>query len=181
MKKNKQAFTIIEILVILSVLGILIAIAIPRIKGMLDSGNIAKVKGELQTLQTAVESYYALHKPSVYPYYLAGSNYTQTGPCVSGGFVVFNVDSTSGSTLTSSLMTEAPQIVTSQLTDPFKTGMDYQYILSLNLKYYVISSYGPDTYGNSSCSQSRNLPVIGNDGVVFKAGDDICVTNGTGC
>ncbi|MEI7999542.1 MAG: type II secretion system protein, partial [Candidatus Omnitrophota bacterium] len=55
---SRKSFTIIEILVIISVLSILIGLAIPRVKGMMDSANIAKIKGELQTLQAAIESYY---------------------------------------------------------------------------------------------------------------------------
>ncbi|HPN89170.1 MAG TPA: prepilin-type N-terminal cleavage/methylation domain-containing protein, partial [Candidatus Omnitrophota bacterium] len=41
---KKQGFTILEILVVLAVLAILIAMAVPRIKGMQDQANISKVK-----------------------------------------------------------------------------------------------------------------------------------------
>src|SRR5258708_1457784 len=55
----KKGFTIVELLVVISVLVILIAITIPRFKGMQDSGKIAKAKKELQTIQGAIESYYS--------------------------------------------------------------------------------------------------------------------------
>ena len=64
--KNNKGFTLIELLIVISVIAILISIALPRFKGMQDEGNISKAKGELRTLQTAVESYY-IHNNQVYP------------------------------------------------------------------------------------------------------------------
>ncbi len=61
-----QGFTLIELLIVLAVIGILISIALPRFRGMQDEGNIAKAKGELRTLQTAIESFY-IHNNQTYP------------------------------------------------------------------------------------------------------------------
>ena len=63
---RKRGFTLIELLIVIAVISILISIALPRFKGMQDEGNIAKSKGELRTLQTAVESYY-IHNNQTYP------------------------------------------------------------------------------------------------------------------
>ena len=73
----KKGFTILELLVVIMVITILLGIALPRFKGMQDEGNIAKAKGELRTLQTAVESYY-VHNGNVYPAALA--TLTAAGP-----------------------------------------------------------------------------------------------------
>ena len=54
----KKGFTILELLIVISVIAILVGIALPRFKGMTDEGNIARARGELRTLQTAVEIYY---------------------------------------------------------------------------------------------------------------------------
>lgn len=54
---SKRGFTILELLIVISVIAILVGIALPRFKGMQDEGNIAKAKGELRMLQTAIESY----------------------------------------------------------------------------------------------------------------------------
>jgi len=54
----RKGFTILELLIVISVIAILVGIALPRFKGMQDEGNIAKAKGELRTIQTAAESYY---------------------------------------------------------------------------------------------------------------------------
>ncbi len=66
----KKGFTILELLVVIMVIAILLGIALPRFKGMQDEGNIAKAKGELRTLQIAVESFY-IHNSNVYPAGLA--------------------------------------------------------------------------------------------------------------
>ena len=94
----KKGFTIIELVIVISVLIILIGIAIPRMKGMQQSGMIVKVKGELQIFQAAVESYYTNSSPNAYPLTpgtgsaLVGANY---------------------------LVTASPQIITSPLLDPY--------------------------------------------------------------
>jgi len=109
-----KAFTLIELLIVIAVISILIGIALPRFKGMQLEGNIAKAKGELRTLQTAVESYY-IHNgsyPANFPSDLETAN-----PNIIGS--------------------DAP-------TDPFMSGNDYGFAISGNGNYYVIYSAGPD-------------------------------------
>lgn len=77
--RNAKGFTLIELLIVVAVISILISIALPRFKGMQDEGNIAKVKGELRTLQTALESYY-IHNSNAYP--AATSSLTSATPSV---------------------------------------------------------------------------------------------------
>ena len=66
---RKRGFTILELLIVIAVISILVGIALPRFRGMREEGLIAQAKGELRTLQTAVESYY-IHNgsyPSTFP------------------------------------------------------------------------------------------------------------------
>jgi general secretion pathway protein G len=63
---KRRGFTLIELLIVIAVISILVSIALPRFRGMQDEGNIAKAKGELRTLQTAIESYY-IHNNNTYP------------------------------------------------------------------------------------------------------------------
>jgi len=111
----KKGFTIIELVIVISVLIILIGIAIPHMKGMQQSGQIVKAKGELQTLQAAVESYY--------------TNNSNTYPA-------------SSSTPSASYFTGAtPQIVSSVLPDPFGNGTaEYDYVQQNG--YYAFGSVG---------------------------------------
>ena len=113
MLNKKKGFTILEILVVLSVIAILIGIAIPRFKGMQDAANVSKAKAEMKVYQAAVESY---------------KNNTGAYPATS-------------TTLGTTLAAATPQI-TAALTDPFKANTDYNYILSASGSYYVIASVG---------------------------------------
>ena len=69
-----------ELLIVIAVIAILVGIALPRFKGMQDEGNIARAKGELRTLSTAIQSYY-IHK-SAMP--TALSNLTSAIPNIVG-------------------------------------------------------------------------------------------------
>lgn len=74
---KRKGFTILELLIVIAVISILVGIALPRFKGLQDEGNIARAKGELRMLQTAVESYY-IHNNSTLP--AALSNLTTAVP-----------------------------------------------------------------------------------------------------
>jgi len=69
---SRKGFTILELLIVVAVIAILVGISLPRFKGMQDEGNIAKAKGELRTLQTAVEGFY-IHNSVTYPATLAAA------------------------------------------------------------------------------------------------------------
>lgn len=55
---SRKGFTILELMIVIAVIAILVGMALPRFKGMQDEGNIARAKGELRMMQTAIESYY---------------------------------------------------------------------------------------------------------------------------
>jgi len=120
----KRGFTLIELLIVIAVIAILIGITLPRFKGMQDEGNIAKVKGELRTLQTAVESYY-IHNNNAYP-------------------------ATGAAALETALASAKPSIISYVPTDPFSTSADYVYVMGgTNSKYWIIYSVGPGGNGSA--------------------------------
>ena len=110
---NRKGFTIIELLIVITVIAILIGIALPRFRGIQDEGNIAKARGELKTLQTGVESY-LMHQGSL--------------PAALGDLIKD---------------TTKPNLVGSVLPiDPWKTtGTDYGYVVAGT--YYIIWTKGP--------------------------------------
>ncbi|MEI7999068.1 MAG: hypothetical protein WCH62_06135 [Candidatus Omnitrophota bacterium] len=151
---NKKGFTIIEILVIIAVLIILIGLAIPRFRAMQDNANIAKARGELQTLQAAVESYYITPPAGTlkaFPPSTVGISFFLTG--------------------------DVPLIVAAPIYDPWGAGgtTEYNYVLSANSRFYVIGCMGIDG------AYTSGALGIGSGGVVTKDPDDYCVTNGNGC
>jgi len=116
--KNNRGFTVVELLVVISVIAILLGIMIPRIKGMQEEANRVKAKAELKTLQTATESWFIHQNPQAYPA-------TSATPCAT----YFN--------------TASPLIVSTQLFDPFAPpGTEYNLAVSPAGAYYVLWSVG---------------------------------------
>lgn len=52
-RKNQKGFTLIELIVVIAILGILAAIAIPRLAGFTDKANKSAAATEARTILTA--------------------------------------------------------------------------------------------------------------------------------
>ncbi len=134
---RNRGFTIIELLIVIAVISILVGIALPRIKGMRAEANIVKAKGELRTLQTAVESYY-IYNNNTYP--------------------------ATGSTWQTALIAASPNMISSALTDPFNGTTQYGYATdgASLAQHYVIYSMGPGS-SNKTCTVDTNGVVSESD------------------
>ncbi len=151
MKRKVKGFTLIELIIVISVIAILIGIALPRMRGMIDEGNTAKAASELRALEVAVESYY-VHNSKVYP--------------------------PAGATWETLLTTVKPTLVGSAPTDPFQNtaGTQYQYGKDTNGKYYILWSVGPDgTAGVTGVSTAGAVSGTPGDDIYVSNG-----TSGTG-
>ncbi|MFB3896431.1 MAG: type II secretion system protein [bacterium] len=58
MKKENCGFTLIELLIVVAIIAILAAIAIPNFLAAQTRAKVSRAKGEMRTLATALESYY---------------------------------------------------------------------------------------------------------------------------
>jgi prepilin-type N-terminal cleavage/methylation domain-containing protein len=56
---NRKAFTLIELLIVVVIIGILASIAIPKFANTKERAYIASMKSDLRNLVTAEESYFA--------------------------------------------------------------------------------------------------------------------------
>ena len=56
---NRKGFTLIELLIVVVIIGILAAIAIPKFSNTREKAYIASMKSDLRNLATAEESYFA--------------------------------------------------------------------------------------------------------------------------
>ena len=138
MFRNKKGFTIIELLIVIAVIAILVGIALPRFKGMRDEGNITRAKGELRSLQSAVESF-RIHT-GAYP--------------AAAGFEATLVGAT-------------PQIISAAMNDPFAAaGTNYQLVLSNGVSgnFYAIYSVGPAANGAVSAVDNTTGGVTETNG-----------------
>ena len=57
----KKGFTLIEILIVLIVLGILVALLLPNIKGMQERARTAEAKQTMGAIRTALMAYHMEH------------------------------------------------------------------------------------------------------------------------
>ena len=84
----RKAFTLIEILIVVVILGILAAIVIPQFTDASDQANVASMKSQLQTMRSQIELFriqdvvnYNLWDP------IAAAAGTEWDPLISGDYL----------------------------------------------------------------------------------------------
>lgn len=58
MRKNEKGFTLIELMIVVAIIGILAAIAIPKFAEMLEKSRDGATKGNIGSLKSAISIYY---------------------------------------------------------------------------------------------------------------------------
>jgi prepilin-type N-terminal cleavage/methylation domain-containing protein len=123
----KKAFTLIELMIVIALIGVIAAIAMPNFSRLSITNNTAKAKSDIRSLQMAVESYY-LYNKSLYPAALTD--------------------------LKAAVPTIVRSIPTDPFSS---SKAVYGYNRSPNAKYYAIYSVGPKKDGSVSVSDAGVL------------------------
>ena len=58
MKNNKKGFTLIELMIVVAIIGILAAIAIPKFADLINKSKEGATKGALSSVRSALQVYY---------------------------------------------------------------------------------------------------------------------------
>lgn len=107
---NRKGFTLIELLIVVVIIGILAAIAIPKFAATKDKAKLASVKTDIRNYETAEEAYFS-DNPTTYaahavlvaaPYNFtlsAGNTFVSSGADATGYTVVVTNASISSTTL----------------------------------------------------------------------------------
>ena len=117
-KQTNPAFTIIELIIVISILGIIIGISVPKIIGFQNNAKIVRASKEAATIMAALESYHAFNN----------YNYPSSTPTLQQTYLILTI----------------PSILNKIIYDPFSSTstVEYNYLCSSNGQYYVVWSVG---------------------------------------
>jgi len=79
MKKQRKGFTLVELVIVIAILGILAAYAVPKYQGLVEEARSAEARAQLGTVRSALGIYYAKNH-GVYPNTIDGT-ILQMEPC----------------------------------------------------------------------------------------------------
>jgi type IV pilus assembly protein PilA len=109
--QGQEGFTLIELLVVILIIGILAAVAIPAFLNQKGKANDANVKSDINTAQTAMETYYTDNQSYAIP---ALSSLTAIEPTLAQAISTTGTEklTASGTTNTYSISASDPQGIT---------------------------------------------------------------------
>jgi len=180
MLRRIKGFTLIELLIVVAIIAILAAIAVPNFLEAQTRSKVTRVKADQRTIATALESYYIDN--NTYPTQDSSTGNGTTEPAMGAGVnqMAAAVSTTQGEALMPTfrikrsgddkLMTLTTPIsyITSYFTDPFADTKTAAFAYSQTPKGFgtgwILWSYGPDTDENGPFMDAS-----------YKAGGDIRV------
>ena len=64
-KRKRKGFMLLELIIVVAIIGVLAAVAVPNLVGFTDDAKVARIQSDLSAISTATEVYYT--KNGAYP------------------------------------------------------------------------------------------------------------------
>lgn len=168
MIKRIKGFTLIELLIVVAIIAILAAIAIPNFLEAQTRAKVARVKADLRSIATGIESYYVDNstypqqdsslESAAAPYVGYGVNDVPNATAGARSNPTFRRKVDSNDALRT--MTTPVAYMTSFPSDPFANtnGIKFSYSTQRGGIGWILWSFGPDTDQNTPYSGGHPSP-----------------------